>query len=255
MLAIIGGTGFYSLVEKGEEMEVKTVNTSYGPSSEITIFSLGEQELLFMPRHTGKHAIPPHKINYRANIYALKEMGVNRILATNAVGSLDENLTPGNFLIPDDFLDFTYKRPNTFYDNKTVHVDVTNPYCQNMRNLLISSGNVVDGGVYVCTEGPRFETPAEINMFKILGGTVVGMTGLPEVVLAREFEMCYASLSMVTNFAASISSDRVTIDEVFEVLEKKKQDLIKIFEKAIQNLNSEQNCSCHNALQGAEINI
>jgi 5'-methylthioadenosine phosphorylase len=255
MLAIMGGTGVYRLVEMGEELETKTLITPYGESSAITRFILDRKELLFMPRHSGGHAIPPHMVNYRANLYALKMMGVNRVLATNAVGTLDKNLEPGNFLIPDDFLDFTSKRPKTFYDDKTVHVDVTQPYCNDLREVLISSGDVVDGGVYVCTEGPRFETPAEINMFQILGGNVVGMTGLPEVVLARELEMCYATVCMITNYAASISPDRVTLDEVFEIVDKRKEELLHIFKHAVKKMDIELKCSCHEALKGAEISF
>ncbi len=192
-------------------------------------------------------------INYRANLWALKKIGVTQILATNAVGSLKKSVAPGDFVIPHDFLDFTKMRPGTFYDERTVHIDITSPYCSNLRSVLISSGRVVDQGVYVCTEGPRFETAAEIKMFQILGGTLVGMTGIPEVILSRELEICYSSICLVSNYAASISPHKLTIDEVFEIMEKRKIDLVNLIESAIKSLSYEEDCPCQNALAGAEV--
>ncbi len=258
MMGIIGGTGVYRIVERGDLKEKTIINTPYGESPPISIFMLEDQELAFLPRHKECHDLPPHMINYRANVYALKKLGVDGILATNAVGSLNESLKPGEFLIPDDFLDFTRARPFTFYNDRAVHVDVTQPYCPQLRETLISTGKkvdgrVVDGGVYVCTEGPRFETPAEIHMFRQIGGAVVGMTGLPEVVLARELEMCYATICMVSNYAASVSSEKVTIDEVFEVVEEKKKELTELIHDTILNITSDRNCPCSHALEGAEI--
>lgn len=258
MMGIIGGTGVYRIVERGDLKEKKVLNTPYGESPPISIFVLEDQEVAFLPRHKEGHDLPPHMINYQANIYALKKLGVDGILATNAVGSLNESLKPGELLIPDDFLDFTRARPFTFYDDRAVHVDVTQPYCPQLRETLIShgkkvDGRVVDGGVYVCAEGPRFETPAEIRMFRQIGGAVVGMTGLPEVVLARELEMCYATICMVSNYAASVSSEKVTIDEVFEVVEEKKKELTELIHDTILNITSDRNCQCSHALEGAEI--
>ena len=253
MLAVIGGTGVYRLVEQGEELETMVINTPYGESPQITRFVMEGVELLFMPRHHEDHDNPPHRINYRANLCALQQLGVKRILATNAVRSLDTELKPGTFLAPDDFLDFTHHRPVTFYDQRTGHVDVTQPYCPHLRKVLLNSGEVVDGGVYVCVEGPRFETPAEIRMFRQLGGTVVGMTGLPEVVLARELSMCYATVCMISNYAASISQDKVTIDEVFQIMEEKKKQLTNLLMESILNTPPERVCHCEHALQGAEI--
>ena len=206
-----------------------------------------------MSRHSKGHSKPPHMVNYRANVYAMKKLGVDRIIATNAVGSLEREVEPGDFVIPHDFIDFTKLRNGTFYDDRTVHIDVTDPYCNELRKIICSSGKVVDGGIYVCTEGPRFETPAEIQMFRMLGGTVVGMTGLPEAVLARELEMCYASISTVSNYAASISSANLTIDEVFEIMDKKKHDLLTLMDTTISKMESERSCHCMGALKGAEI--
>jgi len=192
-------------------------------------------------------------INYRANLWALKKIGVTQILATNAVGSLKESIAPGDFVIPHDFLDFTKMRPGTFYDERTVHIDITSPYCSHLRSVLISSGKVVDQGVYVCTEGPRFETAAEIKMFQILGGTLVGMTGIPEVILSRELEMCYSSICLVSNYAASISPYKLTIDEVFEIMDKRKNNLVDLIESTIKSLSYDKDCPCQHALAGAEV--
>lgn len=253
MIGIIGGTGIYEIVTLGEVIDTRVVKTPYGNSPEVSIFKLHDKEIVFMPRHAKGHSNPPHMVNYRANVYAMKELGVDRIIATNAVGSLEQTVKPGDFLIPHDFIDFTKFRAGTFYDSRTVHVDVTEPYCNYMRQIISSSGDVVDEGVYVCTEGPRFETPAEIRMFKQLGGTVVGMTGIPEAVLSRELEMCYASICTVSNYAASISPNNLTIDEVFEIMNEKKHDLVLLMDTAISRMGEERDCCCMRALTGAEI--
>lgn len=255
-IGIIGGTGIYELVERGEHLKNEVVETPYGPSPEISIFELRGKEVIFMPRHASGHENPPHMVNYRSNIWALKRKGAERILATNAVGSLDESIKPGDFVVPHDFLDFTRWRKGTFYDDRTVHIDVTEPYCPELRDVLISSGksgNLISRGVYVCTEGPRFETAAEVRMFLQLGGTVVGMTGLPEVVLARELEMCYTSICTVSNYAASISPDKLTIDEVFEVMERKRKDLLGLLSDAVSKIPENDTCECMTTLEGAEI--
>ncbi len=258
MMGIIGGTGVYQIVEMGDLKEKKILETPFGESPTISIFRLNGMDVAFLPRHKEGHDDPPHMINYRANVYALKMLGVDRILATNAVGSLEQSLKPGEFIIPDDFLDFTHNRPFTFYNDRAVHVDVTQPYCPQLRETVLSAGEkvdgrLIDGGVYVCTEGPRFETPAEIRMFQQIGGAVVGMTGLPEVVLARELEMCYTSICMISNYAASVSPEKVTIDEVFEVVEEKKKELTRLIYNSIVNTPKERKCPCSCALEGAEI--
>ncbi|MCK9152568.1 S-methyl-5'-thioadenosine phosphorylase [Methanobacterium alcaliphilum] len=253
MIGIIGGTGVYEITEHGNDVEKKVIKTPYGNSPEISLFKLQDKDVAFIPRHATGHDYPPHMINYQANVWALKKIGVKQVIATNAVGSLKESIGPGDFVIPHDFIDFTKIRPSTFYDNRTVHIDVTSPYCENLRNHLISAGEVVDQGIYVCTEGPRFETAAEIKMFQILGGTLVGMTGIPEATLAREVEMCYASVCMVSNYAASISPDKLTIAEVFDIMEKRKHELVQLIEETITNMPYDGDCPCQNALDGAEV--
>ncbi|MDI6725088.1 MAG: S-methyl-5'-thioadenosine phosphorylase [Methanobacterium sp.] len=253
MIGIIGGTGIYEIVEMGDRIETRVIETPYGKSPEINIFKLNDKDVAFMPRHAKGHEYPPHMINYRANLYAMGQLGVQRIIATNAVGSLEISIKPGDLLVPNDFLDFTKLRQSTFYDKKTVHIDITEPYCHDLRNYLISAGDVVDKGVYVCTEGPRFETAAEIKMFKQLGGSVVGMTGIPEAILARELQICYASVCMVSNYAASISPTKLTIKEVFEIVEDKKEDLVNLIYNAIARTPAERECPCKYALVGAEV--
>ncbi|MDD1774911.1 MAG: S-methyl-5'-thioadenosine phosphorylase [Methanobacterium sp.] len=252
-VGIIGGTGIYEIVELGRGVEKKVLETPYGSSPEISIFKLHDKKVVFMSRHAVGHANPPHMVNYLANIWALKNMGVERVLATNAVGSMTQSIKPGDLLVPHDFLDFTRHRKTTFYDDRVVHVDVTEPYCSQIRDILNSSGKVIGEGVYVCTEGPRFETAAEVQMYRKLGGTVVGMTGLPEAVLAREMEMCYTSICTVSNFAASISPDKLTIDEVFDEVEKKRDVLIDLISDTISKIPAHCNCNCRNALEGAEV--
>ncbi|MDD1774745.1 MAG: S-methyl-5'-thioadenosine phosphorylase [Methanobacterium sp.] len=237
----------------GSVLEKKVIQTPFGTSPEMIIFNLHGKEVVFMSRHAEGHAYPPHMVNYQANIWALKNMGVECIVATNAVGSMYQSIKPGDLVVPHDFLDFTRLRKNTFYDDRTVHVDVTEPYCPLLREVLNSSGKVVTEGVYVCTEGPRFETGAEVQMYRKLGGTVVGMTGLPEAVLARELEICYASICMVSNYAASISPAKLTIDEVFDEVEKKREVLIEIISNSIIKIPESFKCQCHCALDGAEV--
>ena len=252
MIGIIGGSGVYELTQKADSFTEKIVKTDYG-EVKVSILDICSKKVAFLPRHASGHSIPPHKINFRANIDALKNIGVTKIVATNSVGSMNEEMPPGSFVIHDDFLDFSQDRAKTFYEDKVVHIDVTEPYCPNLRDVLAKSGNVILGGTYVCTEGPRFETPAEIKMFKMLGGDLVGMTGVPEVTLAREREICYNSICIVSNFASGISEEELTIDEVFEMMAEKKDELLELIYNFIQNVDDGSDCMCNHALDGAEV--
>ena len=252
LIGIIGGSGVYELTQKADSCTKKVVKTDYG-DVEVSILDICSKKVAFLPRHASGHSIPPHKINFRANIDALKNIGVTKIVATNSVGSMNEEMPPGSFVIPDDFLDFSQDRAKTFYEDKVVHIDVTEPYCPNLRDVLAKSGDVILGGTYVCTEGPRFETPAEIRMFKMLGGDLVGMTGVPEVTLAREREICYNSICIVSNFASGISEDELTIDEVFEIMAEKKAELLELIYNFIENVDDGADCMCNHALNGAEV--
>lgn len=232
-LAVIGGSGVYRLDLLSGAREVSQ-ETPYGPVR-LMVGSVDGQEVAFLARHGPGHAVPPHRVNYRAHIWALARLGVRRVVATSAVGSLRPRIEPGHLVLVDQFIDFTRGRPATFFDGGpggVAHVDVTEPYCPALRAMAAraarAAGWVVhEGGVYVCTEGPRFETPAEIRAFSSLGGDVVGMTGVPEVVLAREAGMCYASLCIVTNYAAGMAGRALGAEEVFALMDAKRELLAR----------------------------
>ena len=257
MIGIIGGSGVEEIGELADSIEKKTVDTEYG-SVEVSLLSIGDKTVAFLPRHSAGHTCPPHKINFKANIMALKEIGVTQIMATNAVGSLDLDIGPGSIVLPDDFLDFTVNRDRTFYDNEVIHIDMTEPFCNRLRGAILANsgcvdGKVVDGGTIVCTEGPRFETPAEIKMFSILGGAIVGMTTLPEAVLAREKEMCYAPIAVVSNYSTSISPTKLDTKEVLDIMAQKKGELINLLLDTIKDLSKECDCECHHILDDAHM--
>jgi 5'-methylthioadenosine phosphorylase len=250
---IIGGTGFYDpgLLEKERDL---LVPTPYGDVVLKTGF-YQDKEVLFLPRHGEQHSVPPHLVNYRANIWALHEAGAGVVLATAAVGSLNKEFHPGEIVLVDQFLDFTKSRPLTFYeggDDGVLHVDVTHPYCPDLRQHLTEQAaelqiKVHSQGTYVCTEGPRYETAAEIRMFHMLGGDLVGMTSVPEVVLAREAGLCYAALALVTNFAAGISQKALTHHEVVEVMSRSQETLRNLIFAAVASLPETRSCTCANA--------
>ena len=253
-IAIIGGTGVYDpRILNG--LREETINTKYGAVS-LKIGNYSNKEVAFLSRHGENHAVPPHKVNYRANIMALKEIGVEKVIATAATGSLNLEMRPGDFVLVDQFIDFTKSRPLTFYEEigqGVVHIDMTEPYCREVRNVLTQAGQMLDmkiyhRGTYVCTEGPRFETPAEIKMYSQLGGDLVGMTSVPEVVLAKEAEMCYATIATVTNFAAGISPTPLTHAEVVEAMNKNNENLKKLIMQTIEIMTKKRGCTCKTAL-------
>lgn len=252
--AIIGGTGVYdsALLESPTEVTIETV---FGVA-EATLGTYHGKRVAFMPRHGAGHSIPPHKINYRANIMALKQLGVTQVLASAAVGSLQLKYEPGSLVIIDNFLDFTKSRPTTFFENNgVVHVDMTNPYCPDLRGVVASAAEMLNlavhnGGTYVCTEGPRFETPAEISLYQSFHAAVVGMTTVPEVVLAKEAELCYATVCMVTNYGAGISTHPLTHEEVVETMAKNVHLLRQLFFQTIDSLSSLRTCACKDAVSG-----
>jgi 5'-methylthioadenosine phosphorylase len=256
MIGIIGGSGIYE-VTKEKDVRNEVVKTPYGMSVKISLFEIHGKKIAFIPRHSVDHSFPPHKINYRANIWGLHSLGVKQVIATNAVGSLDIEIHPGSLVVVDDFIDFTSQREKSFYESEVVHVDLTESYCRRLRMQIIDNksviidGKFVDRGVYVCTDGPRFESPAEIRMFQKLGGDVVGMTGLPEAVLAREKKMCYVSICIVSNYGAGISPDKLTMDEVLEIVELKSADIIDLIYKTIETMDGDYDCSCLSALDGS----
>jgi 5'-methylthioinosine phosphorylase len=221
-LAIIGGTGLTSL--NGLEITNREIlHTPYGePSGPLVFGELSGVKVMFLPRHGPGYTIPPHKINYRANIWALKERGANRIIAINAVGGIRSDMTPGRIVIPDQIIDYTWARINTYFEeglNQVTHIDFTQPYCEELRQFLIAGSkrtglDVVIGGTYATTQGPRLETAAEIDRLERDGCDLVGMTGMPEASLARELELCYASCAVVANMAAGRGEGEITMVEI-----------------------------------------
>jgi len=254
-IAIIGGTGVYDPKILNNVSE-ETLITPYGD----VIYKVGTyagKKIAFIPRHGSHHSIPPHKINYRANIWAIKKIGVRKIIATTAVGSLNPLMKPGDFVLIDQFLDFTKNRISSFYEGGergVVHLDVTEAYCPDLRKTIHTAADTLgisihNQGVYVCTEGPRFESPAEIKMFAILGGDLVGMTNVPEVVLAHEAEICYSTISMVTNYAAGISKNNLTHGEVLETMAANVDNIKNLIMKSIELMSLEEsNCTCAETL-------
>jgi 5'-methylthioadenosine phosphorylase len=248
-IGIIGGTGLYD-PDMLKDVKKHTISTVYGDAV-ITLGCMEDKKIAFLARHGGKHTVPPHLVNYRANISAFKEIGVEKIISTASVGSLNTIMEPGDLVILDQFMDFTKSRPLTFYeggDVGVVHIDMTAPYCPQLRALLYQQGENLEvkvhpQGVYVCTEGPRFETPAEIKMYQHLGGDLVGMTNVPEVVLAREIGICYATIAIVTNYAAGISPDPLSHAEVVEAMRTSVGHVRHLLQQAIAAIPQEK-CNC-----------
>lgn len=252
-VAIIGGTGLETLLKDAKQVQMET---PHGPPPPISVGELEGKPVAFLPRHGVHHSLPPHKVNYQANIYALHEIGVQRIVATNAVGAINPDLKPGELVVPHDLIDFTKLRRPTFYDEAPVtHIDVSQPYCPEIRTLLIEStkkfaSQARDRAVLVCTEGPRYETPAEIEMFRRLGGDLVGMTCVPEAVLARELEICYATVCFVSNMAAGMQQ-RLSAKEVIEMAKEKMPVIQQVLRETVKHLPENRSCPCARALEGA----
>lgn len=255
-IAIIGGTGIYS-PEALSGFEEKIIETPYG-SALCNIGSIADNQVIFITRHGIGHKTAPHKVNYRANIWALKSLGTEEIFSTTAVGSLNPEMKAGHFVVCDNVLDFTKSRINTFYDTPergVVHADFSYPYCPVVREKVIKCLEKTDitfhkTGTYVCTEGPRFESAAEIKMFAMLGGDVVGMTNMPECILAREAEMCYSTCSIVTNMAAGISPMPLSHAEVVEAMGRSIANMNRLIEAFINYSEpTEATCNCHEALK------
>ena len=220
--AIVGGTGLTSL-DNLEIIRSEAIETPFGePSSDLNIGRIESREVVFLARHGQTHNIPPHKVNYRANLWALNEMGVDTIIAVNAVGGIRGDMLPGSLVIPNQIIDYTTSRINTFFEdnlNEVTHIDFSYPYNEAVRQLILDSADnisieLIDGAVYAATEGPRLETAAEIQRLQRDGCDIVGMTGMPEVALARELDMDYASICVNANWAAGLSDDLITMEVI-----------------------------------------
>jgi len=214
------------------------------PFGKATVFIHSEGNYVVLPRHGATHATPPHGINYRANIAALEQLGITKIIATSAVGSMNREFGVGEIGLADQFLDFTKMRRATFFEKEVIHTDMTQPYSERLNSELLSSAQksrlkVRPGLVYVCTEGPRFETAAEIRMYKALGGDVVGMTGVPEVVLANEKRLEYASVLVATNWATGMQA-RVSQEEVIKVMKYTGNAVKRLIDTTVEALRGKR---------------
>lgn len=237
-LAIIGGTGLTRL-PAFEILEKVSYETPWGePSAPLLFGRLFGVDVVFLARHGENHTIPPHRINYRANIHALKEAGAESVIAAAAVGGIRKDMGPGKLIVPDQIIDYSYGRANTFFEDDldhVTHIDFTYPYTLKLRTALLDAGftaglRVIDGGVYACTQGPRLETPAEIARLERDGSDLVGMTGMPEACLAREAGLEYACCAVVANWAAGKTEVEITMSEIEENLKKGMADLARLLE-------------------------
>jgi 5'-methylthioadenosine phosphorylase len=256
-IGIFGGTGIYDpgLLQNVNEISIET---PYGkPSDSITLGTFNGRKVAFMPRHGKKHTIPPHMINYKANIWAFKELGIKRIIAPSAVGSLKEKIKSGHFALPSQFLDFTKSRNGSFSENgRVIHISVADPFCSELQEVILKVVKNQDitlhkNCTYVCIEGPRFSTKAESKFFRSTGADIIGMTLVPECQLAREAQICYASISTITDYDVWAEKP-VTAKEVLETLSKNVALTKKLLTLLIDKIPKVRGCSCEKALTEAE---
>ena len=256
-IGIFGGTGIYDSGLLKDSKEI-TIDTPYGKTSDsITVGEFNGRNVAFMPRHGKKHTVPPHLINFRANIWAFKELGVKRIIAPSAVGSLKKEFEPGHFALPSQFIDFTKSRKGTFSeDGRVIHISVADPFCPELQNIILDvtkkqGMQIHENCTYVCIEGPRFSTKAESGFFRTTGADIIGMTLVPECQLAREAQICYVSISTVTDYDVWAEKP-VTAKEVMETLAKNVEMTKKILTLVIDQIPETKSCSCEKALEEAE---
>lgn len=259
-IGIIGGSGLYAMSDLKNVKEIK-IDTPFGPPSDAYISGeLGGKELVFLPRHGRGHRILPHDLNFRANIFGMKKLGVERIISVSAVGSMREDIEPGHIVIPDQFFDRTRMRSSTFFGNGiAAHIQFADPLCEALRKILydsaVDAGAVVhNGGTYICIEGPQFSTRAESLIYRQWGVDIIGMTNIPEARLAREAEICYGTIALATDYDCwHTSQEDVTIDAVLEIIKNNVQMAQKIIKNAISIIGKERNCECASALKNAII--
>lgn len=255
-IGVIGGTGFYRFL--GDVKEIK-VDTPYGsPSDMIALGEVDGRRIAFLPRHGRNHQLPPHMVNYRANLYALYSLGCERIIAPCAAGSLQPDVSPGDFVICDQFVDRTRGRKDTYYDGpRAVHISTADPYCPEMRAIAVTQAKNLglpchERGTMVVIQGPRFSTRAESRWFSSMGWHVINMTGYPEVVLARELGMCYLNISLITDYDVGLEGRPdirpVSHEEVVRVFAENNQKLRDLILSIIRNLPEKRGCSCEREL-------
>jgi len=255
-IGILGGSGFYDSSLFGPVTEIK-MNTPYGsPSDIISVAEFKGVKVAFLPRHGRRHSIPPHLINYRANIWAMRDLGVKRIISPSAVGSLRDEMKPGDLVIPDQFIDFTKGRKSTFYDGSVVgHFSLADPFCPELRRISAETAKAIgltfhDKGTSICIEGPRFSTRAESKLFRNWGADIIGMTLVPEVTLSREAGICYLTLATVTDY--DVWADKpVTAQEVVETLKCNVAKVKSLLLQLIPKLAQERQCDCSKSAENA----
>lgn len=256
-VGVFGGSGFYSFLDDIEEVKV---DTPYGdPSGPVSIGRVEGIDVAFLPRHGPDHHLPPHIINYRANVWALKDLGVERIIGPCAAGSLSRDVKPGSFVISDQLVDRTTGRKDTFYDGPTTtHVSFADPYCPEMREHAIKAARdenieVHERGTVVTIQGPRFSTRAESKWFQDAGWEVINMTQYPEAYLARELEICYVNIALITDYDVGVpgESGAVSHEEVLKVFNENNAKLRGLLFSLVPRIPSERSCICSTALKGA----
>jgi 5'-methylthioadenosine phosphorylase len=257
-VGVFGGSGFYRFLEDVERVEV---DTPYGaPSAPVALATVGAARVAFLPRHGDRHELPPHRIPYRANVWALRELGVRRIVGPCASGALRADLALGEFVVCDQFVDRTWGRPDTFYDGpETTHVSGADPYCPDLRRVLVETAGALgipvrEGGTVVVVQGPRFSTRAESRWFAQAGWDVINMTAYPEGHLARELGLCYANVSMVTDHDVGVDGrEPVSADEVVRVFAENNERLRELLLAAIPRLGPQPDDVCARALEHARL--
>jgi 5'-methylthioadenosine phosphorylase len=258
-IGVFGGSGFYSLIDGCREVKIET---PYGPPSDlVALGEIGGRKVAFLPRHGKSHSLPPHVINYRANAWAMKELGVSRIIGPCAAGSLKASVKPGDFVVSDQLVDRTTGRKDTFYDGPiTTHVSFAHPYCPEMRALAVAAireqgVTVHEKGTVVTIQGPRFSTVAESRWYASAGWEVINMTQYPEAYLARELEMCYANIALITDFDAGLEGqsgiEPVTNEAVMEVFNANNARVRTVIHDMVARMPKSRGCTCGSALTGA----
>ena len=260
-IGIFGGSGFYSLLDGARELKIET---PYGePADAVTVGELAGRAVAFLPRHGRTHRLPPHRINYRANVWAMKSLGVQWLIGPCAAGSLQAAVRPGDFVVCDQFVDRTWGRHDTFYDGPvTTHISAADPYCPTLRRLAVEAARAVgipvrDRGTVVVIQGPRFSTRSESRWFKDQGWEVINMTNYPECILARELELCYVNISLITDYDVGVegdpSVDPVSHGAVLRVFQENNERLRHLLVALIERVPAARGCSCAGALATARI--
>jgi 5'-methylthioadenosine phosphorylase len=261
-IGVFGGSGFYSFLEGVEEVEV---DTPYGsPSAPVSVGEIEGRRVAFIPRHGAKHQFPPHRVPYRANAWAMKELGVQRVIGPCAAGSLQPEVKPGDFVVCDQLVDRTSGREDTFYDGpETTHIGFADPYCPTMRETAIGEGRALaislhDRGTVVTVQGPRFSTRAESDFYRRQGWEVINMTQYPEAILARELELCFLNVSLITDYDVGVEGadvETVSHEMVIKVFDENLSKLRDLLFRVIPALPAERDCPCATALEGARFEV